>query len=232
MPKKQRILLKLSGEFLQGKQEHGLCPSVLSRIAKEIKDISAKYEICIVIGGGNFCRGASSKKADRVLADYHGMEATLKNCKALKKELRKNKVSSFLFNALAKNKLSEPNMKTKVLNKIAKGNVVLFGGGTGIPFFTTDTTAAVRACEMECDLVLKATNVDGVYSSDPDKNKKAKRFDKMTYHDVLSHELKVMDLSAITLLKENKTPLKVFSLEKKGNLKKVLNDKGLFTLVK
>jgi uridylate kinase len=232
---KQRILLKLSGEFLMGEEKYGVCPKTVSRIAEEIKLAHKKgFEICIVIGGGNIFRGlsASAKGMERTSADYMGMLATVMNCVAMQNALDKIKVPTLLQSAMPVGDVCEPFRKRTAIDSIKKGHVIIFAGGLGVPFFTTDTTAAIRASEMECDLVLKATKVDGVYDSDPEKNKNAKRFDKMSYHDVLSKELKVMDLSSITLLKENKIPLKVFSLEKKGNLEKVLNGKGLFTTVK
>lgn len=231
---KSRILLKLSGEFLMGEREYGVCPDTVSRIADEIKLAHKKgFEICIVIGGGNIFRGlsASAKGMERTSADYMGMLATVMNCVAMQNALEKIKVPTLLQSAMPVGDVCEPFIKRKAIAQIKDGKVIIFAGGLGVPFFTTDTTAAIRASEMECDLVLKATKVDGVYDSDPAKNKDAKRFDKMTYHDVLSRELKVMDLSSITLLKGNNIPLKVFSLEKKGNLEKVLNDKGKFTFV-
>ena len=232
--KKQRILLKLSGEFLMGDQQYGVCPSTVSRIAGEIKLAHKKgFEICIVIGAGNIFRGlsASAKGMERTSADYMGMLATVMNCVAMQNALEKIDVPTLLQSAMPVGDVCEPFRKKTAVTAIKEGQVIIFAGGLGVPFFTTDTTAAIRASEMECDLVLKATKVDGVYDKDPETHKNAKRFDKMTYHDVLSKELKVMDLSSVTLLKENKIPLKVFSLEKKGNLEKVLNDKGLFTLV-
>jgi uridylate kinase len=232
--KKERILLKLSGEFLMGKQEYGVCPKTVARIAGEIKLAHKKgFEICIVIGGGNIFRGisASAKGMERTSADYMGMLATVMNCVAMQNALEKANVPTLLQSAMPVGDVCEPFRKRSAMTAIKKGSVIIFAGGLGVPFFTTDTTAAIRASEMECDMVLKATKVDGVYDSDPMKNKKAKRFDEMSYHDVLSQELQVMDLSSITLLKENNIPLKVFSLGKKGNLEKVLNNKGLFTLV-
>ncbi|MCT4575193.1 MAG: UMP kinase [Alphaproteobacteria bacterium] len=233
--KKERILLKLSGEFLMGDRDYGVDPKTVARIAGEIKLAHKKgFEICIVIGGGNIFRGisASAKGMERTSADYMGMLATIMNCVAMQNALEKIQVPTLLQSSMQVGDVCEPFIKRKAIREINRGTVVIFAGGLGVPFFTTDTTAAVRASEMECNLVLKATKVDGVYDKDPAINKNAKRFDKMTYHDILSKELKVMDLSAITLLKENNIPLKVFSLEKKGNMEKVLNNKGLFTLVK
>ena len=232
--KKQRILLKLSGEFLMGNEKYGVCPKTVARIAGEIKLAHKKgFEICIVIGGGNIFRGlsASTKGMERTSADYMGMLATVMNCVAMQNALEKLNIPTLLQSALPVGDVCEPFRKRKAISEIKQGHIIIFAGGLGVPFFTTDTTAAIRALEMECDLVLKATKVDGIYDKDPVKYKDAKRFDNISYHDVLSQELKIMDLSSITLLKENKIPLKVFSLEKKGNLEKVLNGKGLFTIV-
>lgn len=232
---KQRILIKLSGEFLMGEREYGVCPKTVHRVAEEIKLAHNKgFEICIVIGGGNIFRGlaASAKGMERTSADYMGMLATIMNCVAMQNALEKLNVPCLLQSAMSVGDVCEPFIKRKAVSEIKKGHVVLFAGGLGVPFFTTDTTAAIRASEMECDLVLKATKVDGIYDKDPITNPDAKRFKELSYHEVLSKELKVMDLSSITLLKENKIPLKVFSLDKNGNLEKVLNNKGLFTLVK
>jgi len=235
MKKKPRILLKLSGEFLLGDQPYGVCPATVEQVAKEVKSIHKKgYEVCLVIGGGNIFRGlaASAKGFERTSADYMGMLATIMNCVAMRDALEKAGIDTLLQSSIQAGDVCEPFVKRNAVKAIEKGKIVIFAGGLGIPFFTTDTTAAVRAAEMECDLVLKATKVDGVFDKDPAKYSDAIRYDIITYQEVLFQDLRVMDLSSIAILKDNNIPLKVFCLGKKGNLAKVLNDKGTFTLVK
>ena len=223
----QRILLKISGEILTGGGEYGIDPAVLQQIAREIKEVKALgVEIAIVIGGGNIFRGiaASSKGMDRASADTMGMLATVMNGIALQDALEKIDVQTRVQTAIEMREVAEPYIRRRAMRHLEKGRVVIFVGGN--PYFTTDTTASLRAMEIGAEVILKATKVDGVYDSDPLINKRAKKFDELSYLDVLKKQLKVMDTTAISLCMDHRIPIIVFSLKKKGNIKRVvLGDK-------
>ncbi len=225
----QRILLKISGEVLTGKGDYGIDPSVIQQIAQEIKEVKTLgVEVAIVIGGGNIFRGiaASSKGMDRASADYMGMLATVMNGLALQDALEKVHVQTRVQTAIEMREIAEPYIRRRAIRHLEKGRVVIFTGGTGNPYFTTDTTASLRAMEIGAEVILKATKVDGVYDSDPLLNKRAQKYDELTYLDVLKKQLKVMDATAISLCMDHRIPIIVFNLKKKGNIKRVvLGDK-------
>lgn len=218
-----------------GSKAFGIDQKMLLSIAKELKDISASgVELAIVIGGGNIFRGleASSEGMERTTADYMGMLATVLNSLALQNALEKSGVPTRLQTAIEMHELAEPYIRRKAVRHLEKGRCVIFAAGTGNPYFTTDTAAALRAVEIDADVIMKATKVDGVYSSDPVKNPSAKKFSEISYRDVLNKELKVMDSTAISLCKDNNLPIIVFSLLKRGNIKKILEGKKIGTLVR
>jgi len=234
-PAFKRVVLKLSGEALQGRFGFGIDYDVTASIAKQIKEIKLLgVEVAIVIGGGNIFRGVagSSRGIDRVNADYMGMLATVINGLALQDALEKNSVYTRLQTAIAMAQIAEPFIRRRAIRHLEKGRAVVFVGGTGNPYFTTDTTAALRAIEIGADVILKATKVDGVYSSDPVKNKKARKYESLRYLDVLKKGLKVMDATAISLCMDNKLPIIVFNLLKEGNIKKVIMGEKIGTIVK
>jgi uridylate kinase len=228
-PRYKRILLKISGEVLTGEGGYGIDPSVIQQIAQEIKEVkNLGAEVAIVIGGGNIFRGiaASSKGMDRASADYMGMLATVMNGIALQDALEKMDVQTRVQTAIEMREIAEPYIRRKAIRHLEKGRVVVFAGGTGNPYFTTDTTASLRAMEIGAEVILKATKVDGVYDSDPLLNKRARRYDELTYLDVLKKQLKVMDATAISLCMDHQIPIIVFNLKKRGNIKRVvLGDK-------
>jgi uridylate kinase len=228
-PRYKRILLKISGEVLTGEGGYGIDPSVIQQIAQEIKEVkNLGAEVAIVIGGGNIFRGiaASSKGMDRASADYMGMLATVMNGIALQDALEKMDVQTRVQTAIEMREIAEPYIRRKAIRHLEKGRVVIFAGGTGNPYFTTDTTASLRAMEIGAEVILKATKVDGVYDSDPLLNKRAQRYDELTYLDVLKKQLKVMDATAISLCMDHQIPIIVFNLKKRGNIKRVvLGDK-------
>jgi len=231
----KRILLKLSGEALQGKKEYGLDPDFLRYLAFEIKGIKdLGTEIGIVIGAGNIFRGISlsSKGTDRVSGDHMGMLATVINSLALQNYLEKIGVFTRVMSAIQMDRVAEPYIRRRAIRHLEKGRVVIFAAGTGNPFFTTDTAAALRASEIEAEIILKGTKVDGVYTSDPLKNPEARKFKQISYLAVLNRNLKVMDATAISLCKENNIPIIVFSLLKKSNLKKIISGEKIGTVVK
>jgi uridylate kinase len=231
----KRVVLKLSGEALQGRFGYGIDYDVTASIARQIKEVKALgVEVAVVIGGGNIFRGvsASSKGVDRVNADYMGMLATVINGLALQDALEKNGVFTRLQTAIAMAQIAEPFIRRRAIRHLEKGRAVVFVGGTGNPYFTTDTTAALRAIEIGADVILKGTKVDGVYSSDPIKNKNAKKFESLRYIDVLKKGLKVMDATATSLCMDNKLPIIVFNLMKEGNIKKVIMGEKIGTTVK
>ena len=231
----KRIVLKLSGEALQGRFGSGIDYAVTASIAKQIKGVKALgVDIAIVIGGGNIFRGvpASAKGIDRVSADYMGMLATVINGIALQDALEKVGVFTRVQTAIAMEELAEPYIRRRAIRHFEKGRVVIFVGGTGNPYFTTDTTAALRAIEIGADVILKATKVDGVYSSDPVKNKNARKYNTLKYIDVLKKGLKVMDATATSLCMDNKLPIIVFNLMKEGNIKRVVAGEKIGTVVK
>jgi uridylate kinase len=220
----KRILLKLSGEALMGDKEYGLDPIVLNRYAEEIRDIiTLGVQIGIVIGGGNIYRGGENSVdgIDKVTGDQMGMLATVINALALQNALEKKKVYTRCLTAINMERIAEPYIRRRAIRHLEKGRVVIFAAGTGNPYFTTDTAAVLRAIEIEAEVILKGTRVDGVYDSDPEKNNKAIRFPEITYRDVLLKNLQVMDLTAITLCQENKLPVIVFNMNNQGNLKKL-----------
>ena len=234
LPLLEKVLIKISGEYLAGSKEFGISPFTLSEIADNISKVYSKgVEISIVVGGGNFFRGEAiaSKGMDRVTADYMGMMATVMNSVALQSELEKKGLDSRVMSALTIRKVAEPYIRRRAIRHLEKGRIIILAGGTGNPYFTTDTTAALRSVEVGAQAVLKATKVDGVYSDDPHKNSKAKRYAHLTFKDVINKELKVMDLTAITLCKENNLPIVVFDISKKDALFNIFNSKNEGTLI-
>ena len=232
--KYKRILLKLSGEALMGEQTHGIDPQRLDDYAKEIKALyEMGIEVAIVIGGGNIFRGVSgaSKGMDRVQADYMGMLATVINGLALQSALENNDIPTRLQTAIKIEAIAEPFIKRKATRHLEKGRVVIFGSGTGNPFFTTDSAAVLRAVEIGADVILKGTRVDGIYNEDPEKNKSAIKFDTLSFDDVLKKGLKVMDTTAFTLSQENELPIIVFDMNTRGNLKKIVEGENIGTRV-
>jgi uridylate kinase len=230
----KRLLLKLSGEALMGKGEFGIDMSVAERLSREIAEaIGAGAEIAVVVGGGNIFRGlaGAAKGMERATADYMGMLATVMNALALQNALENANVPARVLSAIPMPTVCESYVRPKALHHMKAGRVVIFAAGTGNPFFTTDTAATLRAIEMDCQAVAKATQVDGVYDSDPRKNAAAKRFDKLDYSEVLARDLKVMDGAAIALARDNGLPVIVFSIEEPGNLLKVLRGAGRATVI-
>ncbi|MBL6648479.1 MAG: UMP kinase [Flavobacteriaceae bacterium] len=231
----KRVLLKLSGEALLGERSYGIDPKRIAQYAKDIKTITdLGIEVAVVIGGGNIFRGvsAASNGIDRVQGDYMGMLATVINGMALQSSLEEVCVQTRLQTAIKIEAVAEPYIKRKAVRHLEKKRVVIFGGGTGNPFFTTDSAAVLRAIEINADVILKGTRVDGVYDSDPEKNKKAKKFDTVSFSDVLSKNLKVMDSTAFTLSQENNLPIIVFNMNEQGNLLKVIKGKEIGTKIK
>ncbi len=232
--KYKRILLKLSGEALMGERQYGIDPKRLAEYAHEIKKITDKgVEVAIVIGGGNIFRGVAgaSKGMDRVQADHMGMLATVINGLALQSALEDAEIPTRLQSAIKINEVAEPFIKRRALRHLEKGRVVIFGGGTGNPYFTTDSAAVLRAIEINADVILKGTRVDGIYTSDPEKNADATKFDFISFDDVLRKGLKVMDTTAFTLSQENELPIIVFDMNKTGNLFKVVSGESVGTQV-
>lgn len=230
----KKILLKLSGEALMGDQEFGISSDVITSYAKQIKEISdLGVEVSIVIGGGNIFRGISgaAQGVDRVTGDHMGMLATVINSLALQNSIEKLGVPTRVQTAIEMPKVAEPFIKRRAQRHLEKGRVVIFGAGTGNPYFTTDTAAALRAIEMETDVVIKATKVDGIYDKDPVKYPDAKKYETVTYNEVLAKDLKVMDATAISLCRENKLPIIVFNSLDEGNLKKVIMGEHIGTTV-
>lgn len=232
--KYNRILLKLSGEALMGDRQYGIDPNRLSDYANEIKKIVEKnIEVAIVIGGGNIFRGlaGASNGMDRVQGDYMGMLATIINGLALQSALEEAQLQTRLLTAIEMKQIAEPFIKRRAVRHLEKGRVVIFGGGTGNPYFTTDTAAVLRAIEIGADVIIKGTRVDGIYSSDPEKDLTATKFENITFKEVLNLDLKVMDMTAFTLSEENDLPIIVFDMNKKGNLMKVISGEKVGTLV-
>ncbi len=230
----KRILLKLSGESLLGKQSFGIDPAVANFIAEEIRAVSDLHvQIGIVVGGGNIFRGleAGSKGIDRTSADYMGMLATVINSLALQSALEAHGLPTRVQSAIEMQEIAEPFIQRRAIRHLEKGRIVIFAGGTGNPYFTTDTAASLRAMEIKADVIMKATKVDGVYDSDPIKNKSAKMFKNISYIEVLTKNLKVMDATAISLCRDNLLPIIVFNLQKKGNIRSVICGKRIGTYV-
>lgn len=233
--KYKRVLLKLSGEALMGEKEFGIDHDRLKQYAKDIKSIVDKgIEVAIVIGGGNIFRGVGNDAEDvidRVQGDYMGMLATVINSMALQSALEKMSVNTRLQSAIKMEEICEPFIKRRAVRHLEKGRVVIFGAGTGNPYFTTDTAASLRAIEIEADVILKGTRVDGIYNADPEKDKNAVKYDTVTFDEVYEKGLKIMDMTAFTLCKENNVPIIVFDMNKTGNLLSVLEGKQVGTLV-
>ena len=232
--KYRRVLLKVSGEALRGTREYGLDPEMVARVADEIHSVHALgVEVCLVIGGGNIFRGisASAVGMERASGDYIGMLATVINSLAVQNELEQRGLTTRVQSAISMQAICEPYIRRRALRHLEKKRVVIFAAGTGNPFFTTDTAAALRASEMGCDALLKATKVDGVYDADPNQVPGAVRFERLSYLDVLSRDLQVMDASAISLARENRIPILVFSIFENGGFSKVLRGCGRCTII-
>lgn len=233
----KRIVLKLSGEALQGKRPHGIDHSVLVSLSRQIKEIrNLNVDVAVVLGGGNIFRGQENTASrgldmDRSVADYMGMLATVINGLALQDVLEKMGMPTRVLTAIEMQRIAEPYIRRRAIRHLEKGRVVIFVAGTGNPYFTTDTAAALRAMEINADAILKATKVDGVYSADPLKVKNAKKFDRLKYIDVLKKGLKVMDATAVSLCMDNKLPIVVFNINKEGNIKRVVLGKKIGTIV-
>jgi len=233
-PSFTRVLLKLSGESLAGEQGYGIDPQTITTIAGEIRDVVEQgVQLALVIGGGNIFRGlaASSKGMDRSSADYMGMLATMINSLAMQDALEKVGVATRVQSAIAMQEVAEPYIRRRAMRHLEKGRVVIFGAGTGNPYFTTDTAASLRAMEINAQVILKGTKVDGVYTSDPKKNPDAVKLPKLTYIDVLKRGLQVMDATATSLCMDNKLPIIIFDLTTEGNIRKVINGEEIGTLV-
>jgi len=234
LPRFNRILLKLSGEALMGQGQFGIDPDAVANLAGEVAEAKAAgHELCLVVGGGNIFRGmaAAAKGFDRATADYMGMLATVMNALALQNALEKLGVDTRVQSAIPMSSVSEPYIRRRALRHMEKGRIVLFAAGTGNPFFTTDTAAALRAAEMGCDALFKGTSVDGVYTADPKKVADAKRYDTLSFGKVLSDDLKVMDAAAVALCRDNNIPIVVFNIRQPGNLARVLAGSATATVV-
>lgn len=233
-PKYRRVLLKVSGEALMGPQTYGIDIDTVDRIAADVSEaVGAGTQLCMVIGGGNIFRGLSgaAKGIDRATADYMGMLATVMNALAMQAALERKGIASRVQSAIPMSSVCEPYIRRRAIRHMEKGRVVIFAAGTGNPFFTTDTAAALRAAEMNCDAMLKGTQVDGVYSADPKKEPAAVRYDSLSYHEVLSRDLQVMDASAVSLSRQNGIPIIVFSIKETGALAAVLRGDGRATII-
>ena len=232
--KYKRILLKLSGEALMGEQGFGIEAGMLKHYATQIKEVIALgAEVAVVIGGGNIFRGLSAGTSgiERVQGDYMGMMATVINGMAVQSALETEGVYTRLISAIEMRQIAEPYIRRRAIRHLEKKRVVIFSAGTGNPYFTSDTGAALRASEMNCDLIAKGTKVNGIYTSDPMKDADAKKYEKLTYMDILTKDLKVMDATAVSLARENKIPVMVFSIREHGNFAKVMRGEGEFTIV-
>jgi len=234
LPRFNRILLKLSGEALMGQGQFGIDPDAVAGLASEIAAAKGQgHELCLVVGGGNIIRdmAAAAKGFDRATADYMGMLATVMNALALQMALEKIGVDTRVMSAIPMSSVSEPYIRRRALRHLEKGRIVLFAAGTGNPFFTTDTAAALRAAEMSCDALFKGTSVDGIYTADPKKVASAERYDTIAFNTVLSDDLKVMDAAAVALCRDNNIPIVVFNIRQAGNLAEVLDGRGTATVV-
>jgi uridylate kinase len=231
----KRVLLKISGEALMGDAGYGIDMAVCGRIAAEVAEAQRRgFELCLVIGGGNIFRGLSGAASgmERATADYMGMLATVMNALAMSSAIEKLGVATRVQSAIPMMTVCEPYIRRRALRHLEKGRIVIFAAGTGNPFFTTDTAAALRATEMSCDALFKGTQVDGVYSADPKKHPNAERYERLTYHEVLARDLQVMDASAVSLMRENNIPIVVFSIQTRGGLAEVLSGKGVCTIIR
>ena len=234
-PRFKRILLKLSGEVLMGQGQFGIDPATCERVAREVKAATeAGFEICMVVGGGNIFRGlaGAAQGFERASADYMGMLATVMNALAMQNTLERLGVDTRVQSAIPMASVSEPYIRRKAMRHMEKGRVVIFAAGTGLPFFTTDTTAALRAAEMNCDALFKGTSVDGVYNADPKKVADATRYEELTFDRVLVDNLKVMDATAVALCRDNDIPIVVFNIRDEGTLEAVLRGEGTSTIVR
>ena len=230
----KRVMLKISGESLMGRLPYGIDPEMVGTVAQQVKDVVATgIEVCLVIGGGNIFRGVSGAAAgmERATGDYMGMLATVMNALAMQNALEQLDVPVRVQSALTISAVCEPYIRRRATRHLEKGRVVIFAAGTGNPFFTTDTAAALRASEMNCEALLKGTRVDGVYSADPEKDETATRFDKLSYMQVLTEDLRVMDAAAVSLARENAIQMLVFSIETPGEFQRVVKHHGRFTIV-
>lgn len=234
LPKYNRILLKLSGESLMGDRSFGLDPKMLEQYSADIKTITdLGVQVAVVIGGGNIYRGMNEAETgiERAQGDYMGMLATVINGMALQSALEKTGVKTRLLTAIKMEQVAEPYIRRRAIRHLEKGRVVIFGAGTGNPYFTTDTAGSLRAVEINADVILKGTRVDGIYTADPEKDPNATRYEKLSFSEVISQNLKVMDMTAFTLCQENKLPIIVFDMNTTGNLQKVVEGKNIGTLV-
>ncbi len=232
--KYKRVLLKISGEVLMGPREFGLDPATVDRIAQDVKDVvDMGCELCVVVGAGNIFRGLSgaSNGMDRTTADHMGMLGIVINALALQNALENINVKTRVQSAIQMDQVCEPYIRRKAIRHMEKGRVVIFAAGTGNPYFTSDTGASLRASEMNCDLIAKGTKVNGIYTADPFKDPTAVKYDRLSYMDILTKDLKVMDATAISLARENKVPVMVFSIREKGNFAKVMTGAGEYTIV-
>lgn len=233
-PSRKRVLLKVSGEALMGDGAFGVEQKTVERIAKDVAEVVRNgTEVCLVVGGGNIFRGvaAAAKGMDRAQGDYAGMLATVINALLLQNALEREQITTRVMSAIHMSSVAEPYIRRRAVRHMEKGRVVIFAAGTGNPFFTTDTAAALRAAEMECDILLKGTQVDGVYSADPKQDPSATRYDELTYMTVLANQLNVMDAAAISLARENKLPIIVFNIGEEGSFGRVMRGKGAFTRI-
>lgn len=231
----KRVLLKISGEVLMGKNEFGIDPETVERVARDIKDVvDLGIQVCVVVGAGNIFRGVSgaSSGMDRTTADHMGMLGIVINALCLQNALEKIGVDTRVQSGIRMDEICEPYIRRRAIRHMDKGRVVIFAAGTGNPYFTSDTAAALRASEMNCDLIAKGTKVNGVYTADPVTNPEAEKFDTVSYIDVLTKDLRVMDATAISLARENNIPIMVFSIREDGNFKKVMSGQGEYTLVR
>jgi uridylate kinase len=234
-PTHKRVLLKISGEALMGDRDYGLDNATVRAIAEDVRDVVALgVQVCLVIGGGNIFRGIAGAASgmDRAQADYMGMLATVMNALGMQSALERQGVQTRVQSAISMSSICEPYIRRRAMRHMEKGRVVIFAAGTGNPFFTTDTAAALRAAEMGCDALLKGTQVDGIYSADPRKNPDAKRYQTLTYLEVLARDLQVMDAAAISVARENKLPIIVFSIHEPGAFREVMLGHGRFTTVR
>jgi len=234
VPKYKRVLVKISGEALMGTESYGIDTATVEGIAADLKEATdLGSEVCLVVGGGNIFRGLSGAAAgiERATADYMGMLATVMNALALQATLERIGLPTRVQSAIPMMSICEPYIRRRAMRHMEKGRLVIFAAGTGNPFFTTDTAAALRAAEMGCDAMFKATQVDGVYSADPKFNSNAERYEFLSYHEVLSRDLKVMDASAVSLSRENRIPIVVFSIRSRGNLSAILRGTGRCTVI-
>ncbi len=231
---KKRILIKISGESLMGASNYGIDVSTINQISNEIKKVyTKKYQICLIIGGGNIFRGikGASEGIDRSTSDYMGMLATIMNALSLQSSLEKINVPTRVQSAISMSQIAESYIRRRAVRHLEKNRIVIFAAGTGNPFFSTDTAASLRASELDCELIIKATKVDGIYNEDPKKNKKAKLIKKISYSDVINKNLRVMDLTAISLAKDTKIPIYITNIFKKNSLISVLSKKGEYSKI-